>query len=133
MARLLRPFGALENDGRSGLQSADEQDQSPQASLRRRHERLVFRAISAHDVVSRTQLASLTGLSAQSVGRVVQVLIDAGLVEETTMERGKGPGASPVGLRVPPDGAFAIGFGVERDFWSAVALDLGGGVKWRVS
>ena len=49
------------------------------------------------------------------------------------MERGKGPGASPVGLRVPPDGAFGIGFGIERDFWSGVVLDLGGTVRWRVS
>ena len=133
MARLLRPFGALDGDGRSAIQAAHEQDQSPQASLRRLHERLVFRAISAHDVVSRTRLASLTGLSAQSVGRVVQVLIDAGLVEETQMERGTGPGASPVGLRVPADSAFAIGFGIERDFWSGVVLDLRGSVRWRVS
>lgn len=133
MARLLRPFGALEGDGRGAFLATDEQEPSPQASLRRLHERLVFRAISAHDVVSRTQLASLTGLSAQSVGRVVQVLIEAGLVEETQMERGKGPGASPVGLRVPEDGAFAIGFGIERDFWSGVVLDLGGAVRWGVS
>ena len=133
MARLLRPFGALDGDGRSAIQSAHQQDQSPQASLRRLHERLVFRAISAHDVVSRARLACLTGLSAQSVGRVVQVLIDAGLVEETQMERSTGPGASPVGLLVPADSAFAIGFGIERDFWSGVVLDLGGRVRWRVS
>ena len=69
MARLLRPFGALEADGRTA-QQPDELELSPQASLRRLHERLVFRAISAHDVVSRTQLAVLTGLSAQSIGRV---------------------------------------------------------------
>jgi predicted NBD/HSP70 family sugar kinase len=133
VARLLRPYGALEGDGRTAFSPADEQELSPQASLRRVHERLVFRAISAHDVVSRTQLAALTGLSAQSVGRVVQVLIDAGLVEETQMERAKGPGASPVGLRVPADGAFGIGFGIERDFWSGVVLDLGGNIRWRVS
>jgi predicted NBD/HSP70 family sugar kinase len=133
MARLLRPFGAVDGDGRTAFPLADDQERSPQASLRRVHERFVFRAISAHDVVSRTQLAALTGLSAQSVGRVVQILIDAGLVEETQMERGKGPGASPVGLRVPADGAFAIGFGIERDFWSGVVLDLGGNIRWRVS
>ena len=81
MARLLRPFGAVDGDGRTAFPLADEQELSPQASLRRVHERFVFRAISAHNVVSRTQLAALTGLSAQSVGRLVQILIDAGLVD----------------------------------------------------
>ena len=91
LARLLRPFSALEGEGLAALQSPHEPDPYPQATLRRHHERLVFRVIGAHQVVSRTQLASLTGLSAQSVGRVVQVLIEGGLVEETQMERGKGP------------------------------------------
>jgi predicted NBD/HSP70 family sugar kinase len=133
MARLLRPFGPLEREGPTALQASREPDPYPQATLRRHHERLVFRAIGAHEVVSRAQLASLTGLSAQSVGRVVQVLIEGGLVEETQMERGKGPGASPVGLRVPQNGAFALGLGIERDCWNAVALDLRGGVRWSVS
>jgi predicted NBD/HSP70 family sugar kinase len=101
--------------------------------LRRQHERIIFWAISANLTISRTQLAELTGLSGQSVGRVARTLLDAGLIEETGMARPKGPGASPVGLRVRAEGAFSLGFGLERDYLSGVALDLGGNIRWQIS
>jgi predicted NBD/HSP70 family sugar kinase len=102
--------------------------------LRRQHERIIFRAISSASVaISRTQLAELTGLSGQSVGRVARTLLGSGLVEETEIARSKGPGASPIGLRVRPAGAFSLGFGLERDYLSGVALDLGGNIRWQMS
>jgi len=104
---------------------------SPQARLRRRHEREIFRAISGQVAVSRSQLAEQVGLSGQSVGRIVRALLDAGLVEETEIERPDGPGASPVGLHVRSEGAFALGFGLERDRLNGVMLDLGGTVRWQ--
>ena len=112
---------------------AEERPPSPQMRLRRQHERIIFRAISANVAISRTQLAELTGLSGQSVGRVARTLLGSGLVEETEIARPKGPGASPVGLRVQPGGAFSLGFGLERDYLSGVALDLGGNIRWQMS
>jgi predicted NBD/HSP70 family sugar kinase len=75
----------------------------------------------------------VTGLSAQAVGSIVRSLLDDGLIAETDMPRGDRPGASPIGLRVRPEGAFAIGFGIERDRLSGVILDLGGHVRWEQS
>jgi predicted NBD/HSP70 family sugar kinase len=112
---------------------AEDLERSPQARLRRQHERAIFRAINAHGTISRTQLASYIGLSGQSIGRVVRDLLESGLVEETSIERPEGPGAPPVGLRVRPEGAFAFGFGLERDCLTGVVLDLGGRVRWQVS
>jgi predicted NBD/HSP70 family sugar kinase len=106
---------------------------SPQTKLRRQNERAIFRAIRDRGVVSRTQLAEITGLSAQSVGRVARRLVADQLVEETEIQRGNGPGAPPVGLRMRADGAVALGFGLERDSLTGVALDLGGNVRWQVS
>ena len=105
----------------------------PQARLRRSHERLVFRHIRAHAPIPRSRLAEQTGLSAQAVGAIVRDLLDDALVVETEMPRGDGPGASPIGLRVRGDGAFALGFGIERDRLSGVVLDLSGSVRWRAS
>jgi predicted NBD/HSP70 family sugar kinase len=106
---------------------------SPQARLRREHERVILRAITTGGTVSRTQLAADHDLSAQSVGRIVRDLLAAGLVEEVDIDRPAGPGAPPIGLRVRPDGAYALGFGLERDLLTGVMLDIGAGVRWQMS
>ena len=113
------------------MRAAEEQVRSPQGMLRGKHERVIFRSISRQNAISRVQLSEQTGLSGQSVGRVARDLLADGLIEETDIARSSGPGAPPVGLRVRPDGAYAFGFGLERDCLTAVALDLGGNVRWR--
>jgi predicted NBD/HSP70 family sugar kinase len=106
---------------------------SPQARLRREHERAILRAIITGAPVSRTQLAADHSLSAQSVGRIVRDLLDAGLVEEVSTDRPAGPGAPRIGLRMRPDGAYALGFGLERDRLTGVLLDLRARTRWRMS
>src|SRR6202012_993219 len=93
----------------------DSTELSPQARLRREHERVILRAITVNETVSRTQLAADHGLSAQSVGRIVRDLLSDGLIEETSTDQSDGPGAPRIGLRVRADGAYALGFGIERD------------------
>ena len=92
-----------------------------------------MRAIRSQLVVSRTELAQDHGLSGQSVGRMVRGFLDDGLVEETTIERLAGSGAPRIGLRARPDGAFAFGFGLERDRVTGVILDFAGNVRWKSS
>jgi predicted NBD/HSP70 family sugar kinase len=106
---------------------------SPQARLRREHERIILRAISSGPTVSRTELAADHDLSAQSVGRIVRDLLDAGLIEEVGIDQPAGPGAPRIGLRMRPDGAYALGFGLERDRLTGVLLDLGASVRWQLS
>ncbi len=108
-------------------------ESSPQARLRREHERVILRAIATGETVSRTQLAADHDLSAQSVGRIVRDLLDAGLIEEVSIDRLAGPGAPRIGLRLRPDGAYALGFGLERDRLTGVMLDVGINVRWQMS
>jgi predicted NBD/HSP70 family sugar kinase/predicted transcriptional regulator len=115
------------------LSRTDQQDASPQARLRLEHTRAILRAITSQVAVSRTQLAEAHGLSSQSVGRIARELLDDGLIEETDMARAAGPGAPRIGLRIRPDGAYALGFGLERDRLTGVLLDFGGNVRWQMS
>jgi predicted NBD/HSP70 family sugar kinase len=108
-----------------------EADRTPQAAQRRRHERAVFHEIRCNAPISRGQLAERTGLSAQATGAIVRSLLDLGLIEELDMERRKGPGAPPTGVQLRPDGAFALGFGLERDSLSGVLVDLAGNRHWQ--
>jgi predicted NBD/HSP70 family sugar kinase len=112
---------------------SDQDGPSPQARLRREHERVILRAITTNEAVSRTQLAADHGLSAQSVGRIVRDLLLDGLIEETSTDQPDGPGAPRIGLRVRADGAYALGFGLERDRLAGVMLDFASNVRWQIS
>src|ERR1700743_3086829 len=111
----------------------DSTELSPQARLRREHERVTLRAIPTGPQVSRTQLAADHDLSAQSVGRIVRDLLAAGLIEEGGTDQPGGPGAPGIVLRIRPDGAWALGFGLERDRLTGVLLDVGATVRWQMS
>jgi predicted NBD/HSP70 family sugar kinase len=54
-----------------------------------------------------------------------------GLIEECPMARREGPGAPATGIQLRPDGAFAFGFGLERDSLSGVLVDLTGACLWQ--
>ena len=54
-----------------------------------------------------------------------------GLIEELPMARREGPGAPATGIQLRPDGAFAFGFGLERDSLSGVLVDLSGRQLWQ--
>ena len=47
------------------------------------------------------------------------------------MARREGPGAPATGIQLRPDGAFAFGFGLERDSLSGVLVDLTGARLWQ--
>jgi predicted NBD/HSP70 family sugar kinase len=107
------------------------EDPTPQAAQRRRHERTVFHEIRCNGPISRAQLAERTGLSAQAMGAIVRGLLEMGLIEELPMARREGPGAPATGIQLRPDGAFAFGFGLERDSLSGVLVDLSGTRLWQ--
>ena len=107
------------------------EDPTPQAAQRRRHERTVFHEIRCNGPISRAQLAERTGLSAQAMGAIVKGLLEMGLIEEGPMARREGPGAPATGIRLRSDGAFAFGFGLERDSLSGVLVDLSGARLWQ--
>src|ERR1700760_958708 len=97
----------------------DSTELSPQAGLRREHERVILRAITTGAVVSRTQLAADHDLSAQAVGRIVRDLLDAGLIEEVGIVPPAGPGAPRVG----PDRGLNRGGGLPPARRSGRAAD----------
>jgi predicted NBD/HSP70 family sugar kinase len=105
----------------------------PQFQLRLRHERLILQLVRAKGPVTRPFLSEQTGLSAQTVGDIIQALHDDALIEPVEVDRPPGPGKPPIGFRIRADGAWALGFGLERDALTGVLLDLTGDVCWSTS
>lgn len=88
--------------------------------LRRASERLVFRELLEAAPASRAAIAEATGLSAPAVGKAVEVLVKAGLVEEMDppeqADDNRGVGRPSRPLRISESGVrfLALQLGVRR-------------------
>ncbi len=73
----------------------------------------------------------MTGLTAQTLSKISQELMEEGLVEVTGRRlAGRGQPASE--FRVNPDGGYAIGVNTDQDHVTIVLVDLGGKLRGRI-
>lgn len=99
--------------------------------VRRANVELVFRTISDHAPVSRTQLIALTRLSKPTVLAVVAALEEEGLIRAVpaaaTVAR-RGAGRTPTAYEPDPQAAYVIGVDVGGTKTAAALADLRGHV-----
>jgi predicted NBD/HSP70 family sugar kinase/biotin operon repressor len=93
--------------------------------------RLVLAAIHRAAPLSRTELARRCGLTKQAIARIVDRLVDDGLVMEARRRHGL-PGQPAIELEIDPEGLFSIGADIDRDHLTVVAVDARGTVRGRV-
>jgi predicted NBD/HSP70 family sugar kinase/biotin operon repressor len=92
---------------------------------------IILRAIHRDAPISRTELASQSGLTKQAVARIVDRLLDEGLVMEARRRHGL-RGQPAIELEINPEGLFAIGANIDRDHLTVVVIDSTGTVRGRV-
>jgi predicted NBD/HSP70 family sugar kinase len=80
------------------------------------------------DGVTRSEIATLTALSAMTVTKVCRRLLDAGLVDEHGMRTG-GPGKPAAVVRLNANGGFAVGLHIDPAAVTYVLVDLSGAVR----
>lgn len=95
---------------------------------------VVLRTIHHGGPLSRTELAARCGLTKQAVARIVERLIDEGLVIEARRRRGSRPvlGQPAIELEIDPAGACSVGISLARDHVTVLAVDAVGTVRGRV-
>jgi predicted NBD/HSP70 family sugar kinase len=95
-------------------------------SLRERNRLLVVDALRRHGLVSRSDLARLTGLSRTTVGSLVAELQQQALVveQEVEGERQTGRGRPPVLLRLDASAGVAVGIHFDHDEVRVALADL---------
>src|SRR5690606_14824983 len=91
---------------------------------------VILEAIRNEGHISRVELASLTGLTTQTVSNIVRRLLDEGLVLETG-RLPSGGGKPRTTLALNPRGAYAVGLHLDPDATVTVLVDLAGGVVAR--
>src|SRR3954463_7757200 len=89
------------------------------------NQQLVLRALHDRSLLSRADLARLTGLTRTSVSDLVATLIDDGLIEEVGRGQSSG-GKTPILLRVAPDGRHVIGLDLAEAQFRGAVVNLRG-------
>ncbi|MBZ4022563.1 sugar kinase [Rhodobacter sp. TJ_12] len=95
--------------------------------MRARNERLVLSLIRRHGALAKSEIARLTGLSAQTVSVIMRGLESAGLLKRESPVRGK-VGQPTVPMSLAPEGALFLGLKVGRRRTEMVLIDFLGQV-----
>ncbi|SOC82382.1 Sugar kinase of the NBD/HSP70 family, may contain an N-terminal HTH domain [Ensifer adhaerens] len=92
---------------------------------------VILSAIHRSAPISRAELARQSGLTKQAVARIVDRLLDEGLVMEARRRHGL-RGQPAIELEINPDGLYSIGANVDRDHLTIVVIDATGALRGRI-
>jgi predicted NBD/HSP70 family sugar kinase len=101
-----------------------------QAGMRAQNERLVLSLVRRHGALAKSEIARMTGLSAQTVSVIMRRLEAERLLRRGEPQRGR-VGQPSVPMSLDPEGAFFLGAKVGRRSLDFVLVDFAGGVRRR--
>lgn len=96
--------------------------------MRAYNERLVLSLLRRHGSLAKTEIARMTGLSAQAVSVIVRGLEADGLLLRGAPQRGK-VGQPSIPMALNPDGAFFFGLKIGRRSADLVLIDFLGRIR----
>jgi predicted NBD/HSP70 family sugar kinase len=99
-----------------------------QSGMRDHNERLVLSLVRQHGSLAKSDIARMTGLSAQTVSVIMRELEDEGLLLRQAPQRGK-IGQPSIPMALNPDGAYFIGLKIGRRSAEVVLIDFLGKVR----
>ena len=99
-----------------------------QSGMRAHNERLVLSLVRQHGSLAKSDIARMTGLSAQTVSVIMRELEADGLLVRQAPVRGR-IGQPSVPMALDPDGAFFIGLKIGRRSAELVLIDFLGNVR----
>jgi predicted NBD/HSP70 family sugar kinase len=103
-----------------------------QAGMRAHNERLVLSLVRRHGALAKSEIARMTGLSAQTVSVIMRHLESDRLLKRGEPQRGR-VGQPSVPLALDPEGAFFLGAKIGRRSLDLVLVDFAGVIRRRVT
>jgi predicted NBD/HSP70 family sugar kinase len=100
---------------------------SNQSGMRAHNERLVLSLVRQHGALAKSDIARMTGLSAQTVSVIMRALENDGLLQRGEPIRGK-IGQPSVPMSLAADGAFFFGLKIGRRSTDLMIIDFRGRV-----
>lgn len=99
-----------------------------QSGMRDQNERLVLSLVRQHGSLAKSDIARMTGLSAQTVSVIMRELEESGLLLRQAPVRGR-IGQPSIPMALDPDGAYFIGLKIGRRSAELVLIDFLGRVR----
>lgn len=99
-----------------------------QSGMRAQNERLVLTLVRQHTALAKSDIARMTGLSAQTVSVIMRALETDGLLTRGTPQRGR-IGQPSVPMSLAADGAFFLGLKIGRRSADLTLIDFQGVVR----
>lgn len=101
---------------------------SNQAGMRAHNERLVLSLVRTNGALAKSDIARITGLSAQTVSVIMRSLEEGGFLLRGEPVRGR-IGQPSVPMSLSPDGAFFLGLKIGRRSSDLILIDFTGAVR----
>lgn len=101
-----------------------------QSGMRDHNERLVLSLVRQHGSLAKSDIARMTGLSAQTVSVIMRQLEEDGLLVRQSPLRGK-IGQPSIPMALNPEGAYFVGLKIGRRSAEMVLIDFLGNVQAR--
>jgi predicted NBD/HSP70 family sugar kinase len=118
--------GASKDGGQSNAASRFHRGTN-QSGMRDHNERIVLSLVRQHGSLAKSDIARMTGLSAQTVSVIMRELEDDGLLVRREPVRGR-IGQPSIPMALDPDGAFFIGLKIGRRSAELVLINFLGKV-----
>jgi predicted NBD/HSP70 family sugar kinase len=111
----------------------DEQTRSGanQYDLGSFNEAVIIETIRLAGIISRTEISRRTGLTQQSVSRILRVLLQQGLLVEEAQERAERLGKPRTPVRLRSNAAHAVGIHIDPELLTVAVVDLDGAIVRR--
>ncbi len=122
----------IETEDGAAPSSTPLQRGTNQAGMRAHNERLVLSLVRRGGPLAKTEIARLTGLSAQTVSVIMRKLEADRLLKRGEPQRGR-VGQPSVPLALDPEGAFFLGAKIGRRSLDIATVDFAGAVRRSIS
>ncbi|HWD82609.1 MAG TPA: ROK family transcriptional regulator [Kribbella sp.] len=95
------------------------------------NEAVIIETIRLAGIISRTEISRRTGLTQQSVSRILRILLQQGLLVEEAQERAERLGKPRTPVRLRSNAAHAVGIHVDPELLTVAVVDLDGKIVRR--
>ncbi|WP_328994369.1 ROK family transcriptional regulator [Kribbella sp. NBC_01245] len=95
------------------------------------NEAVIIETIRLAGIISRTEISNRTGLTQQSVSRILRILLQQGLLVEEAQERAERLGKPRTPVRLRSNAAHAVGIHIDPEVLTVAVVDLDGQIVSR--
>ncbi|GAA0586711.1 ROK family transcriptional regulator [Kribbella sandramycini] len=95
------------------------------------NEAVIIETIRLAGIISRTEISRRTGLTQQSVSRILRILLQQGLLVEEAQERAERLGKPRTPVRLRSNAAHAVGIHLDPELLTVAVVDLDGTIVRR--